>query len=286
MSVKITEKGKLNANAYNRIVIREVDDGFSVKVSGSKLSDEYISVSYKLSDSLREISDNEKIIFIVNSFLENAKISSIELGASCMGCSGEFIKIGNERQLYLQINNPELLKIIIRMIKGKYDRDRYEYCNNVNFNNSYSIFLKSNVSSYDREFVSCSDCTLSEINNNCQDCPKNVRFKLLYGNGKIAKFDRMFIERFIYDKLWEEGIEASILEETEDIKLIDGVTKVGEYVDSYCIVCGDLSIKFNCTAFSRAYIFDFCNNIVNRYNKELIESRENVMKRQLKMEGF
>ena len=100
----------------------------------------------------------------------------------------------------------------------------------------------------------------------------------------MASFDKKFIERFVYDKLWEVGLNAEVREIVEDI-LLGGMQKVGVAVRGYCISCGDLKIVFNCSAFSREYVMNICNNIVNKYNGEL-SKRESVKKRQLKMEGF
>lgn len=283
MSVKISTKKKLDANAYNKIFIREVEDDFCVNVSSKKPSDEYVSISYKISDNFRKMKDNEKIISIVESFLESTEISSIETAVLCVGYAGEFIKISGTRELYLQINDSDLLKTIIKMIKNKYDRDRYKYCGLKDSNSSYNIFLNRKESSYSEQFLLCDDC----VGYDCDvSCPKCTEFKLMYIDGKMAPFDERFIQRFIYDKLWEVGRDAFVTDETGDIKLKDG-TKIGTYVKRYIITCGDLFIRFNASAFSRSYVLNLCNKIVDRYNNELtmVDNNE-VMKRQLKMEGF
>ena len=284
MSVKLTGKNKLDANVYNNIVIREVDGNFIVKVIGDKLGDKYESISYKLTDDMKKMDASEKIIAIVDSFLENTQIDSIETESLYAGYDGMFITIDGTRRLCLQINNSELLKMIIKMVKNKYDRDRYEYCDSTDVNSLYGIFLNSKQSSYTRQCISCDDC--ESHGDSCGDtCPSYIQFKLMYVNGKMASFDEKFISRFIYDKLWEFGENAIIIEKTHDIKLIGG-HKVGDAVDGYLINCGNLNIMFYCTAFNQKYVLNFCSNIVDRYNKELRESEENCKKRQLKMEGF
>ena len=50
-------------------------------------------------------------------------------------------------------------------------------------------------------------------------------------------------------------------------------------------MCGNLEIRFKCSVFTKKYIEQFCNDIVNKYNGEL-EQLKCCKKRQLKMEGF
>ena len=286
MNVKIMTKEKLDSNAYNRIVIRKVKDTFNVKVSGNVdltgfLGDEYSSTSYKLSDSFKDVSSCEKILSIVESFLASTEINCIELSEKLVGYAGTFIKISGIRELYLQIDNKDLIKKIVKMVKDKYEHDRYNYCICNNDCNSYCIRLSNKCSSYEKQFINCENCDGCEINS--ENCPKHIEFKLMY-NGKILPFDKNFLQRFIYDKLWEIGLNAQVIETFHDIKLADG-TLVNRLVDGYCIICGDMTIKFNCSVSSSEYIVDICNEIVNRYNGELSDI-ENAKKRQLKMEGF
>lgn len=284
MSVKISTKQRLDSNFYNSITIREVDGSFFVKISGVKSSGEYESTSLKLSDNFKGLTDDKKIICIVDSFLENATINGIEVDVFHGGYSGKFIKVDGTRTLYLQISNPELLRIIIKMIKNKYNRDRYK--TTIDYDDAlYSIILRENASSYGMEFVSCDDCSLECSGDRC---PKLMTFKLMFANGKIVGFDKKFIERFIYDKLWEFGCEAILVEETKPIKLAGGIV-IGNSIKAYSIVCGNLEIRFDCSTFTRDYVCSFCNDIVNKYNDELDKELLQInryKKRQLKMEGF
>ena len=52
------------------------------------------------------------------------------------------------------------------------------------------------------------------------------------------------------------------------------------------ITCGNLRILFNCSTFSKEYVKNLCNYVVNKYNNELNEKNSVVKKRQLIMEGF
>lgn len=281
MGIRISTKEKLDTNAYASMIIREVDGSFFVKINGGKSDTQSLMVSYRLSDMIKGLSDFHKIVEIVDSFLENASISSIETDEFHVGYGGNFIKVNGSRTLYLQIDNHELLRYLVRMIKSKYDRDRYKYVASVSCN-EYDINLSDKKSTYGMEFISCENC---ELNCDLGYCPKSLTFNLMYLKGKILGFDRAFIERFINDKLWECGEVATICEKRKEVKLIDGRTVVGAYTDAYCIMCGNLEIRFKCSAFSRKYIEQFCNDIVNKYNGEL-EKLNSCKKRQLKMEGF
>lgn len=281
MSVKISTKERLNTNIYNKMIIREVDGNYLVNVSNENKDSELTSLSCKVSDGLKKMADINKIICIVESFLNSTLISYIEFGIGHTGYTEKFLKVGGTRTLYLYICNPELIRILVKMIKDKYNIDRYKFCDINTVDNSYSISLNRKESSYGKSVVPCEECCRCICDSVCSTY---IEFKLMYIQGNIAGFDKKFIERFIYDKLWEYGDVASIVERTRDV-IVGGDTKLGECIDSYDIVCGDLVIKFNCTDFSKSYVFNLCNNIVNRYNCELLEVT-NYKKRQLKMEGF
>ena len=282
MSVKILTKERLNANNYNKMIIREVDCNYIVNVSGERLTDQYTSLSYKISDNFRKMEDEEKIICIVDTFLRDTIVSSIDTGVFYSGCREQFIMVFGTRKLYLYLENSKLLRTIVKMIKDKYNIDRYKYCNNNSSDNLYEISLNSKGASYGRKCISCENCAGCIEDDDIS--PSYIQFKLMYINGNIASFDKKFLERFIYDKLWEYGKLANLTEETHDIK-VGGITKIGKCIDSYNIICGDLVIKFNCTTFSKKYVFELISGIVNRYNSELKEVNK-YKKRQLKMEGF
>ena len=252
MSVKILTKERLNSNFYNKMIIKELNGNYFVNVSSEKSNDEYVSLSYKLSDSFRKMNDEDKIISIVDSFLKDTEIDLIKTEVFYPGHKEQFILLDGSRKLYLHINNSKLLNIIIKMVKEKYSNDRFKYCFNNTFTNSYQINLSNRDSSYSTKYISCDDCL------GCMEdsiCPKYIEFKLMYSGGNIVYFDKKFIERFIYDKLWEYRKVADIIEETRDIKVANG-DKVGECINSYNIICGDLIIKFNCTEFSRISVYD------------------------------
>ena len=278
MSVRIYNKEVLDYNDYNKIVIMEVDGNYLVQVV--KNNDKESCLSYKSSDTFTEMNDDNKIICIVDSFLHNTTVNSIETGIFYPGCSGELIKVDGIRTLYLHINNSKILKDIIKMIKDKYNIDRYKFCNN-NLDSVYEICL-GKMSSYERINID----TLDDFDFTDEDVEviKYTEFMLMYNRGKIVDFDRKFIIRFIYDKLWEYREYAKIIEVTNDIN-INGFIKKGEFIKSYNIICGDLVIKFNCNTFNKEYVFDLINIVVDKYNSELLEI-DKIKKRQLKMEGF
>lgn len=282
MEIKIKGLNKLNANMYNRIIIREVDDNFFISVVGDKITDEYQSVSYKLSDNFKNMNAEDRVVLIVDSFLENSFINNIDLFSVCIGCSGPFIKIDGNRELYLQINNSDLKNKLLKMIIDKYNRDRYKYYINSDINNTYNIYFDRKETSYGKEFISCDKCIGCE--NEEYICPKMIKFKLLYMSGELVSFEKKFIEKFIYDKLNESSKEAYIYEETEDI-LVGGTAKVGISSKAICICSENMIIRFLCTAFTRKYIQELCNEIVNNYNKEIVMN-DKLKKKQLKMEGF
>lgn len=281
MGVRICSKSKLDSNVYMGLTIREVDGLFTVKVNCSKDNGSYELLSYKLTDRLKGLSDYDKVINIVDSFLESTTIDSIEVEKFCKGSRGSFIVVGGTRCLCLQIENHDLLTQIVKMIKSKYDRDRYKYLDE-SVSDLYSVGLSDKKSSYGKEFIPCEDC---DYVCDLDYCPKTVSFNVMYSKGKILGFDRMFLERFVYDKLWESGYRAIIYEKKKDIKLVDGITVVGSYVDAYYIICGDFKIKFKCSGFTKEYVESFCKGLVNRYNSEF-EEKQSFKKRQLKMEGF
>lgn len=250
-----------NTNAFEckTLIIKEKDNHYKIDIVNNSKPNKLI---YKLNNN-----SNDKIIELVTSFLETTTIDTIDI--STLYSSSIFIEIRGYRSMYIHLKNKQLLKRLILRIENKYNRDRYKYLLNNSIQNNYCISLNENETSYHKDFIDHS---------NNQESPKYIQLNLMYNDKKISVFDEKFIEKFIYDKLWDIGLPANLEEKTHSINnsLI---------TDGYYIRCKDLTIIFNCNYQNQEYVYKLCNEIINKYNNELMEN-EKIMKKQLKMEGF
>ena len=84
MAVKITGLNLLDSNFYDRLLVTEKNHNYRVYVQKDKkikpediFRDKGIAVGQKISDELKQKTDEEKIISIINRFLEYANINMI-----------------------------------------------------------------------------------------------------------------------------------------------------------------------------------------------------------------
>lgn len=257
MGIVIKGLNHLDANNYNRIMIREENGNYLINIKNNKGKYDGLKTSYRISDILDEQTNEEIIMTIIESFLRNSKINKIKDNEFLDRYNGKFTVVKGTRELDLQVFNPKL-SIISKIIINKYLNDRLEFCDKGNIN-SYEIEPTYNKTSY------------KEINT---VFGKVKRLELLQRNGKTAAFEQSFLKEFISEKLCNQNEIAKIVHR--------GIcTPVNcHYVPTEtCLTCGNFHIKL---LNPNMDLLNEVTEVVNTYNKE----REESKKMQLKLEGF
>jgi len=264
MSVKITGLNLLDSNFYDRVLVTEKNNDYRVYIQKDKkiksediFRGKGILIGDKFSDELKEKTDEEKIISILNKFLEYANINMIS--KDYLAYNKIYDVASGTREFRMQIFSPKL-KIISQMIINKYQNDRLK-CIYENRNiNAYTIHL-SGITSYTKDLTG-----------------KHIALDLLSQNGKMMEFEKQFLEEFIYTKLNEIGQYTDF----GPRKIFTSIFLNSEEIMQYRLVCGDLRIVFD----NDRYLIKEVEKIVNNYNTNLHKQKTMQMNMQLKMEGF
>jgi len=263
MSVKITGLNLLNSNFYDRILINKKDSNYRIYIQKNKkikpqdiFRGKGIPTEYKFTDELRDKTDEEKIIMIAKEFLEYANISMIS--RDYFAYNKIYDVASGTREFRMRLFNPKL-QIISQMIINKYLNDRLK-CIYENRNiNAYTIHL-SGRTSYTKDTTGY-----------------HIGLELLIQNGKLAHFEKQFLEDLIYTKLNEIGEYADFGPK----QIFTSIFLKPEEIMQYRLKCGDLRIVFD----NDRYLIKEVEKIVNDYNN-LHKQKVMHMNMQMKMEGF
>jgi len=276
MSVGINGISRLNTNDFREITIKQVDtDDYMVDVIGDKVG----KVSGDFSENLKGMSNEDKIIAIIERYLDNFKINGITKPIELSFRDGEWVVIyGNNSNcvLRLQLFNKYFSKIFDK-IKNKYLNNRYNFFWNgeINF---VRLGIDTDRSMYGIHSIDCDECDREiECDYENYDCAEYVYVDLKLGNdGNVVNFDKEFIKEFLYYKfnLYKEDVKVIDIRYEWDNSFNPRIYK-------HIIRCGDFEIEI-----PHVDKLMFILDIVNEYNRELFVINDNIKKRQLKMEGF
>jgi len=255
MSVTINGLKSLEANDYERIIIREKNGKYQIDVKPPKNKIKTSKANWYLSNDLNGKTAEEKIVLIIDSFLRNTKINYVHNNKYLSHYDGKFSGVTGTRELYFQLFT-EKLGNIPKMLMDKYFKDRLEFCVLNNAITSYNIWSTSRTSSYERVDANYGS---------------SITFHLLQKNGKLANFEKKFLADLIEEKLYESGEKANL-----ERKIVD-YEETGTIDFGYFLTCGNLIMRLR-----EQIIVNEVTEVVNKYNKE----RETVKKMQLKLEGF
>lgn len=255
----------IDSSECSMLIIKEMNDYYQIDFMNGDGSKEII---YKINDC-----NNDKIINLVNDFLDTTTIDCIDI--TTIYFSSLFIGIKGYQNMYIYLKNKNLLQRLIKRIENKYNRDRYKYLINNSVQNNYIINLSVDETSYYENYIDCIDDSEKLKNNDIYS--KFIQLNLVCNNGDVIDFDKNFIERFMYDKLWDIGVLANL--EDSNNNLMDC------FIGKYYITCRELVIIFNYDYKNKEYVYNLCSKVINKYNGELIEN-DKINKKQLKMEEF
>lgn len=276
MSVGINGICRLNANDYREINIKQEDiDDYRVDVVGDRIG----KFNRDFSNSLRGMSNNEKIEIIIDRYLDSFKIYGITKLIELTYKDGLWVVVyGNDcdRILKLQLFD-KCFNDIFYKIKNKYLNDRYSFFWN-NANDLFKLDISNDCSRYGIDFIECDECDKEiECDYENYECNKYVNINVMLDkDGNVVDFDKEFIKEFLLYRFNLYCDEVEIL----DIKY-DWDNSFNPKVKEHIIKCGDFELIF-----LHKDELMFILDIVNEYNRELFEINNNIKKRQLKMEGF
>lgn len=264
MDVVLKNLRKFDSNYYKGIEINEFDEEhkYLVKFFGRDVWFDSTLVGEKRSDKLDGLSSEDKIKFIVNDYLNSARIdyfTGIIKGKSIYG--NMFFVSNGTRYLELNIKNIELGELIDN-IYSKYCNDRYDFCYKDNGIRTYMIDT-ADFSSY--EII---DGKLPYDN---ADNKRIMKLILKTDNKGVINSECEFIRQFIIDKFFGYNEEIRIERVYESKYLRKGIL----------LRCGDVELYVPYYRYL-LWIID----MVNEYNEELKKTHNNIKRRQLKMEGF
>ena len=276
MSVGIDGISKLNVNNFREITIKQIDnDDYMVDVVGDNVG----KVNSDFSKNLRGMSNEEKIIAIIERYLDNFKINGITNLVKLSHKDGFWVVVyGNDCEcvLRLQLFN-KYFSDIFNEIRNKYFNDRYNFFWNTD-NNVFRLRISTDCSRYGIHYIDCDQCDRDiECDYDSYECSKYVDINMMLDkDGNVVNFDKEFIKEFLLYKFNLYNEEVRVI----DIKF-EWDNSFNPKIDKHIIRCGDFEIVIPHNE-ELMFILD----IVNEYNRELFEINDNVKKRQLKMEGF
>ena len=280
MSVGINGVSRLNANDYREINIKQMNtDDYRVDVIGDRIG----KVNSDFYKNLKGMSNEDKIVTIIERYLDNFKINGIitELIELSYKDGKWLVVYGNNsnRILRLQLFNSKFEEIF-KIINDKYLNDRYDFFWN-NDIKKMRLVLDTKKSSYNVYSIECDDCNdrvecLDNRDSNfiC-DTYVNCSVNTDKENG-VSNFEKVFLTEYLNYRFWQIGEEVKVKTNS-----IGNDNSLNKYISSHIIKCGDFELFF---PHKEEFMFIF--SIVNNYNNELFEIKNSEKKRQLKMEGF
>ena len=280
MSVGINGVSRLNANDYREINIKQMNtDDYRVDVIGDRIG----KVNSDFYKNLKGMSNEDKIVTIIERYLDNFKIYGIttELIELSYKDGKWLVVYGNNsnRILRLQLFNSKFEEIF-KIINDKYLNDRYDFFWN-NDIKKMRLVLDTKKSSYNVYPIECDDC------NDRVECLDNRDSNFIcdtYVNCSVntdkengaSNFEKVFLTEYLNYRFWQIGEEVKVKTNS-----IGNDNSLNKYISSHIIKCGDFELSF---PHKEEIMFIF--SIVNNYNNELFEIKNSEKKRQLKMEGF
>ena len=258
MAVKISGLNLLNANMYDRILLTESEGTYRVYIQKQGNRDlDGIHVGINFSEEIKEQSDEQKIISIVDKFLEYANISTLTKDYQAYNKIYEVARGSRELAFKTQ---EAMLEVIKQKVFQKYINDRLKFCSE-NRNVNFITLSLEGKSSYAKK------------------TSKHISFSLLTHNCELMGFEKEFLRGFICSRLYEIGEYAMI----DSRSYLNSILVTREELVQYYLICGDLRIVLG----SDRYLIKEVSEIVDDYNiQRKQQNLEQSKKIQLKMEGF
>lgn len=273
MGIKIDGIGKLRANYYKKLVIREdpVYDKYYVSVKGDKITYETDAIGDRFSGSFREKSDIEQVKEIIEDFLRNGKICGITDLINLPGYGEQRFNVvyGNRgyREMLLQLFNKDF-RDIYNKIKQKFYQDRFDFCYEEKGIKTFKISTCSTGSSYTID--------KGELYKGSREEEYFKHIRLQNNQFVLTDSEKKFISDFIINIFSKFGEEIKI-EKIYD----DEFPRIENHHMGFIFSCGNVKLYID-----NFYPLLYILVMVGNYNLTLKSEKEKCMKRQLKMEGI
>lgn len=254
MSLLIINDNKLDANNYFNISISQTQIGnrsdmFCVTVNGEDEKAPMVLLPNKFSDVIKYENDKQKIMSIVNYFLQYTKVSSI-VGSTMF--EDDFVATGF-RSLNINVSDMSLALDIESAVLEKYINDRNNFLESHSDIKIYEFSVKENVSEYSI------DENMSLVLNSC-------------GDGELYSYDSKFFSEFLLSKFRDEGEEASFHEGYMPNEKGDGLIEMFNWIR-----CGQAEFRIQSVE-----LLGLARDVVREYNS--LRKEEKI--KQIKLEGF
>lgn len=256
MSVTIKGKRNLDANDYERMVIRHQGEDYQAIIKG-KTKYKKLTTRSKISEELKGKTDDEKLLMLVKYFLDYSKISFVRDEEIYPYYDGRFSIAAGSRKIDLQISK-KCKYNLPKMVLKKYINDRLDFVNDMSSVSNYEILVNSTYSSYEIKDEDIEPC---------------IRFNLIAKEGILFDFEREFLRNFIGGILENSTEEASVERKRKEAPN----SRIYLENESY-FYCGNVTVKL----FKNADMISEVKSMVYKHN--LIIHKEKA--KQLKLEGF
>lgn len=262
MNIKISGLHLIDTDNYDKIIIREENDGYKVNVRKRKEGATGEIKNTKWSSCLKGLSSSCKIKEIINHCLDNSSIKELRMNALVPYYESVFTVVRGKKSLYLDLSSPTFIETI-NNVKMKYYNDRWETIENNKDVDYYSIgvdFKSSYNISYDNVLGKTMEIKLLGSKRYKDECVS------------LMDMEEVFLRDFIYEKLNNATEEVKI----ENMNLFDSEQE--HYLNfGYYINCGNA-----CIGIEEVDLLPEVIAVINRYNK----GKEEGKKKRLKLEGF
>lgn len=247
--MKIEGVTKLNKNMYDTIFLHPR----GIRIEG-KDSFPTIESTYKFSDSLKGLSDEEKRSEVINHFLRNSKINI--LSDNYYHAGKRYLLIGGTRTLKSTVAFSKKDKSAIHL---KYQMDRIKALSELE-SDKYELTLSEGCTSY------------------YQDEDGVIKIGICSNDNKPLEYEEQFLEAYLDEILGDSIVHIEKRYETDSVHSRYKIF-VGDFIEG-----SDKEIKI-CSY----RLIPLIGRIVINHNarvRKKLEEESKQMKLQIKMEGF
>lgn len=256
--MKLTGAKYLDANDYNRLVIKNLYEDLKVNVSGT-IESETLKSDFPFSKDLRNMSEDEAITQLVDYFLRYNHINGVEECAYLPRHTGHFTGISSDKSnMFLQVPLNDNTRKIPKKILDKFYLDRYLSC-----------MCNDDIKNY--EFYTASKSAYKEEETQDKKTMK-IYLNRIPLSSSLMKVEAKFLREFLKEKL--DSFEEEIyLEETGAY-----FTVFEQFLNTYhYLKIGDTYIWIKDKS-----LLPIIEDIIMEHNNEI----RNAKSMQLRMKGY